>query len=100
MSFSTAEEQDGLSAPFDCLRVELSHETAHSTETVLILERQRMGVKRNRLELLIHLESLVLGVHQKRCVLLPLSAQSTLLSHRLQGEQLLSLPLEKLPAVD
>lgn len=48
----------------------------------------------------IHLESWVLGVHQKRCVLLPLSAQSTLLSHRLQGEQLLSLPLEKLPAVD
>lgn len=48
----------------------------------------------------IHLESWVLGVHQKRCVLLPLSAQSTLLSHRLQGEQLLSLPLETLRAVD
>lgn len=55
MSFSTDEEQDGLSAPFDCLRVELSHEPAHSTETVLTLERQRMGVKRNRLELLVRL---------------------------------------------
>lgn len=55
MNFSTDEEQDGLSAPFDCLRVELSHETAHSTETVVTLERQRMGVKRNRLELLVRL---------------------------------------------
>lgn len=45
MSFSTDEELDGLPAPFDCLRVELCNETAHSTETVLTPERQRMGVK-------------------------------------------------------
>ena len=58
MSFSTVEEPDGLSVPFDCLRIELSHEAACSTETVLTLERQRMGVKgecRYRLELLVRL---------------------------------------------
>lgn len=40
MSFSTDEDQDEPSAPFDCLRVELSHKTAHSAETVLTLDRE------------------------------------------------------------
>lgn len=58
MSFSTVEELDGMSVRFECLRIELSHETACSSETVLTLERQRMGVKgkcRDRLELLVRL---------------------------------------------
>lgn len=56
MSSSPIEEPAGLSVPFDCLRTELSHETAYPTETVLTLERQRMGVKgRDRLELLVRL---------------------------------------------
>lgn len=45
MSFSAVGEPDGLSVPFDCLRIELSHGTASSTETVLTLERQN-GSKR------------------------------------------------------
>lgn len=41
-SFSTAEELDGLSVPSDLLRIELSHETACSAESVLTLERQNV----------------------------------------------------------